>query len=401
MEHKNILVDLLPVLPGGTNGGAKVWVLELLQNMCAATPNTHWTILVQPNLNTDFISLPNVRFVAAPGYQVSILFRLSMLMLNKLENYLTLAQYKKLYLWLDGFRMRAVKKKQYKFDLLFCPFTDPVLYKKNIPTVTIIYDLQFLTYPEFFSYPDFLHRQQVIHRACAFATKIITISDYSKNRVIAMQKLPADKIKTIYIGRSKQVVTTDDTILAQWDLKPQQYLIYPANFWKHKNHERLFIAFNAALREQKPQLKLVLTGAPCARQEFLKIYLQKSQLDKDIIMLDYVANDELSILLNNSLALIFPSLYEGFGMPIVEAMALGVPVLCSNVTALPEIAGDACLQFAPQSPASIKNAILEIYQNDKLRAELIQKGHQQATKFLNKQKITQEYLDILASTLRN
>lgn len=78
MEHKNSLVDLLPVLPGG----AKVWVLELLQNMCAATSNTHWTILDQPNLTTDFISLPNVRFIAAPGYRAS-LFIFSMLMLKK------------------------------------------------------------------------------------------------------------------------------------------------------------------------------------------------------------------------------------------------------------------------------------------------------------------------------
>ncbi len=404
MPYKNILVDLLPVLPGGLNGGAKVMVLDLLKTMCQLAPETQWTLLIQPGVEQDLsaLNLPNVNFYKISKSPFSLSYRFPLLLLNKMRQHLSLPNfiYGKLFKQLEWLRIHTTPKlKGVVYDLLFCPFTDPVFHQKNIPTVSIIYDLQYLSYPMFFSFDELLHRNQVIKHACSKASKLVAISDYSKNRTLETQKLSENKIKAIPISLSKRLEDklNPSKTLEKYQLIAQKYLIYPANFWKHKNHEMLLLAFQQAIREANLDIKLVLTGAPCERQKFLKNAVEKQGLSDRVIFLDYVSNDELASLLKNSLALIFPSLYEGFGMPIVEAMALGVPVLCSNVTSLPEVAGDAAILFTPQSLDSMKKAIMEVYENHSQREEMIHKGYQQAKQFSDVHQMAKDYLDVLES----
>ncbi|MDQ5884608.1 MAG: hypothetical protein QG556_948, partial [Pseudomonadota bacterium] len=291
---------------------------------------------------------------------------------------------------------------QLQFDLLFCPFTEPVFHQKNIPTVAIIYDLQYLTYPSFFEFEDLLNRKYTMQHACQKSTALVAISEYSRKRTLETQNISEEKIKTIPICLSQRLdnCLMSDNIFKKYHLQSQKYFIYPANFWKHKNHEMLILAFQLFLEKVDEDFKLVLTGAPCERQGFLKEVVYRKNLESSILFLDYVSNDELALLMKNSLALVFPSLYEGFGMPVVEAMALGVPVLSSNTTSLPEVAGSAALLFDPKDLDSIVNAFLSMLRDTSLRTSMIEKGYQQAHQFSNVERMAYEYLELFKQLIK-
>ncbi len=123
-------------------------------------------------------------------------------------------------------------------------------------------------------------------------------------------------------------------------------------------------------------------------------------LAKHVIMPGYLPTDELSILMHNSHALIFPSLYEGFGLPVIEAMAAGIPVACSNVTSLPEIAGEAALLFDPRIPEQIAAAIHSLATEQDTRARYIAAGYQRASEFTDSERMAREYLDVFKSACR-
>jgi glycosyltransferase involved in cell wall biosynthesis len=171
-----------------------------------------------------------------------------------------------------------------------------------------------------------------------------------------------------------------------------RYLLYPANFWRHKNHELLLIAFGI-YRTTHPQsdLKLVLTGAPSPRRDELMEAARRMGLSDRVIFPGYLADADFAALLRGALAMIFPSLFEGFGMPVLEAMAAGVPVLCGNLTSLPEIAGDAALLFDPRRPAEIVAAIERLETDPALRAELAERGRSRAAEFIQPEEWAARY----------
>ncbi len=172
----------------------------------------------------------------------------------------------------------------------------------------------------------------------------------------------------------------------------QQYLLYPANFWKHKNHEMLLTAFGMARAQGLPEyVKLVCTGAPGERRDWLMRATAGLGLDSCVVFPGYLPDLELSALLANARGVIFPSLYEGFGLPVVEAMAAGIPVACSNATSLPEVAGDAAIVFNPKMPTEISAAILSLTLDESLRERCIAAGRVRASEFLDSRRMAQEY----------
>jgi glycosyltransferase involved in cell wall biosynthesis len=126
-------------------------------------------------------------------------------------------------------------------------------------------------------------------------------------------------------------------------------VVYPANAWPHKNHRRLLEAFEL-IRRERPELRLILTGSG----------LESLPQHEGVEILGHVPRDELIHLYRTAEALVFPSLFEGFGLPPLEAMACGCPVAAANTAALPEILGDACLYFDPTDPADIAATVLEV-----------------------------------------
>ena len=270
-------------------------------------------------------------------------------------------------------------------DLLFCPFTAPTYSEPATPTVSVIYDVQFKAYPEFFVPEDRVHRERTFIDACRRSTLLTAISDFSRREAIERGGLDPAKIETIHLQISNDRLrhaSKDETVIGRLNLVAQRYLIYPANFWKHKNHEMLLTAFGIARSNGLAEdVKLVCTGALGARQQWLQRAAEGMNLARNLLFPGYLSTSELLALMTNSAGLIFPSLYEGFGLPVVEAMALEVPVACSDVTSLPELARGAAIMFDPRIPGQIAQAMVSLIEDKELRTRLIEAGTVRATEF--------------------
>jgi len=189
-------------------------------------------------------------------------------------------------------------------------------------------------------------------------------------------------------------------VLDRYGLRTDRFLFYPANFWPHKNHPMLFTAFGLyRARHPHSELKLVCTGTPGEHLEHLRTASERMGLSEWVVFPGYVSDDEFAALLQSCHAVIFPSLYEGFGMPILEAMAFGKPVLCSNATSLPEVAGEAALFFDPRKPMEIVNAIERIESEAGLVAYLVQQGQQRLAAFGGPVEMAQQYLQVFREVL--
>jgi glycosyltransferase involved in cell wall biosynthesis len=285
--------------------------------------------------------------------------------------------------------------------VLFCPFTAPFFAQTGIPTVSVVYDLQYTEYPQYFSEQDRWQRHRNFAEACERADKLVCISDFVRQGALAQSGLPEERVITVHIQLASRLpgARPDVTasLLGRLGIASGRYLLYPANFWKHKNHEMLLVAFGVyAARNPNSDLKMVLTGAPDERQAFIKEAARRMRLDAKVILPGFLTEPEFAALMNGCLALIYPSLYEGFGMPVIEAQAMGKPVLCSSRASLPEVAGHAALTFDPRLPETIANSIGRIESDPALRDDLIRKGYENAKRFANTDAMADRYLRVLS-----
>jgi glycosyltransferase involved in cell wall biosynthesis len=402
-----ILVDLTPVLPGGENGGAKVFVLELLKQLAELAPETQFILLTQAASHQELTALDrsNVERVLLIGDQAplraqSFLVRTAARFLNRVPRRAA-APLRRL-----GYRLRGDLKRHASAsvlqnlhgDLLFCPFTAPTYAEATTPTVSVIYDLQYRAYPQFFSSNDVVHRERTFAEACSRSTMLAAISEFSRREAIAEGGLDPEKIKTIYLQISSHRLRSsaaDTTILERLGLREREYLIYPANFWKHKNHEMLLTAFAMAHRDGLPDhIKLVCTGAPNSRQEEVRRAAIDFGLGNHVILPGFLDDAELLALIINSTGIVFPSLYEGFGLPVIEAMAVGVPVACSNAGSLPEVAQGAAILFDPRQPEQIASAILTLTNDRDITDRLVAAGSERAALFSDSREMAKQYWEL-------
>jgi glycosyltransferase involved in cell wall biosynthesis len=407
-EICTVAVDLTPVLPGGENGGAKIFVLELLRTLAELKPQVNFVLLTQSASHEELGALDrvNVRRHMVLGATSRHLLR------GRLKVQLSRVVRRlpgRVRGWLAGvgYKINSSLKRRsasrallhdLQADLLFCPFTAPTYFELGIPTVCTVYDLQYKTYPEFFSSMDVVHRDQTFLDACRRATALTAISDYSRNSAIAHGKIDPGRIRTIYLRmaqRNSPSDRQDSSVLSRLALSPRQYLIYPANFWKHKNHAMLLTAFGMACRENLPSyMKLVCTGAPGPQRDWLMSAAGSMELGDRVVFPGFLPDAELAALMANAAGVVFPSLYEGFGLPVIEAMAAGVPVACSNTTALPEVASDAAILFDPRIPTRIAEALISLVKDEALRVRLIAAGLQRALEFSDATRMAKEYWEL-------
>ncbi len=416
MKGKLIAVDLTPILPGGENGGAKIFVLELIQLLAALEPHAKFVLLTHQKTHEELAKLDrsNLRRLmvieqasAVPATSVRVrLISIARAILphlpGRLRRVVGLVGYK-LNITIKRRTTRRSLLREMGVDLLFCPFTAPTFFEIGIPTVCIIYDLQYKTHPEFFDPADVAHRDHTFLDACQRATGLVAISEYSRTVGIAHGNIAPDRIQTIYLRMARRLEAApyvENTVLNRLELKPQLYLLYPANFWRHKNHEMLFTAFGMACKVGlPPEIRLVCTGASGERLDYLKQAAAALHLADRIFFPGFLPDSDIAVLMANCRGVIFPSLYEGFGLPVIEAMASGVPVACSNLTSLPEVAGNAALLFDPRVPDQIAMAIRNLVENDILRCELRTKGTSRAALFLDADRMANEYMTLFKSSI--
>jgi glycosyltransferase involved in cell wall biosynthesis len=202
-----------------------------------------------------------------------------------------------------------------------------------------VLDLQHEFLPQFFSRAELAYRRAVYGWSIRKSTLVVTISEHAARAVIERYAIPENRVRPIHLGLDHEVFRPGDDVR-------QPFLVYPARAWPHKNHDRLFVAF-AELQRRHPDLELALTA-------------YDGPTPPGVRSLGHVSRDELVRLYRTASGLVFPSLYEGFGQPPLEAMACGCPVASSNAAALPEVCGNGARLFDPTSIDDMITAVDEI-----------------------------------------
>ena len=250
-------------------------------------------------------------------------------------------------------RTRAVTTHVAEFDVLHYPLTVPSP-GTQAPTVVTLHDTQHRDLPEFFGPARKSFRRIAYDRAARGAAAVVVTSEFVRDRAIELLDLSPSRVHVVPHA-------IDHSVFRIGDEEREPIVLYPARPWPHKNHTRLFEAF-ASLRETRPQLRLVLTGDGLDRLE---------PLPEGVENLGSVPAEHLASLYRRAACLVYPSLYEGFGLPVLDAMACGCPVAASSAGAIPEIAGDAAVLFDPTDVEAMAAAMLEA---DRRREELRERG---------------------------
>jgi hypothetical protein len=216
--------------------------------------------------------------------------------------------------------------------------------------------------------------------------RLVASSGFVRGEILQHLETASDQVKVIPHGTHRRFPAPDPARIP-FGLQPRTYFLYPANYWPHKNHRMLLVALARFRRA-----KVILTGAPGSQASEIAGAIAGMGLQDYVIQAGYLPEDEFAALFGFAQALLFPSLYEGFGMPVLEAMQFGVPVLCSNATSLPEVAGDAAVFFDPRRPDDITAALHRFLDEPGLAEELSARGVRRAAEFGDATAMAARYL---------
>jgi glycosyltransferase involved in cell wall biosynthesis len=267
------------------------------------------------------------------------------------------------------------------FDVVHYPL--PVAVPKfRGPSVVTLHDVHHHDMPHLFSQARRAYRRLVFDRASRAATLVVTVSNFAKARISARLAIPPERIRVIYSGIDRESFSPtsldgDGQHLAPFRL-PRRFILYPANYWPHKNHARLLQGLAQAV---DTDLGLVLTGQAYGQLDAIRHSVRRLGLADRVCHLGYLSARALPALYRRALAVVFPSLYEGFGFPPLEAMACGTPVAASRIPALKETCQEAALFFDPYDPDEIARAIDQVAQDQRLRKCLRAAGLSRSRQF--------------------
>ena len=239
-----------------------------------------------------------------------------------------------------------------------------------------VHDVGFKRSPELYKPIQVWYHDLTMKRIKSRADAIITISEFSKREIIDLYGVSEEKIRVVYLGFdgsqfSPAAGPADETLKKYKITAP--YLLYVGRLEKKKNIGRMVTAFTL-IKEKYPDLKLVLAGAGGNQFDEIKQIIADNKLESEVIITGYVAHADLAAIYNHADIFLFPTLYEGFGLPILEAMASGVPVITSNQAPHTEVGGEAAIYADSQSPQSLADGIIKVLDDAELKQSLKEKG---------------------------
>lgn len=281
-----------------------------------------------------------------------------------------------------------------KIDILHCTGnTAPLFLTGQVKLLMSIMDVMYLKdssiVPKSSSlYQKFgrLYRKLIVPKALRGANRSITISSYSKqDMLVHLPFFPEDKVTVIYLA-SDERFTVVSKVIAKRKLKSDynisgSYLLALGAIDPRKNTRLIISTFLELKEKELIKEKLVVTGIANWKQTELYDMVVESPFKNDIVFTSFISEEDLVYLYNCAAVFLYPSLYEGFGLPLLEAMSCGVPVITSNTTSIPEIAGDAAVLVDPTNREQLKQAITKVLNDEILRDDMIKKGFEQSAKF--------------------
>lgn len=294
-----------------------------------------------------------------------------------------------------------------KCDLFIAPhFNAPIFPIRAKKRITVIHDVFHLAFKNNFSFLKRFYSSLLINSAIKLSDKIITVSNFSKKEILTYTNCNENKIKRIYIGvddilcNKKTDMARLEAIKEKYSLK-DNFILYVGNVKPHKNLKTLLKALKLLINSGfERQLTIVgkKEGFITGDREIYNFIKNDKTLEKHVVFTGFISEEELSIIYNLCGVLAFPSYYEGFGLPPVEAMKCGRPAVVSNAASMPEICGDAVLYFNPDDHIDLAQKLKLILTNSELTTELIQKGKQRAEAFSWKL-YKNEFLELIDLTL--
>jgi len=269
--------------------------------------------------------------------------------------------------------VKAIKKM--KYDIFHPTYFNPYFlnYLNDKPYVLTIHDMVYEVLPQYASKDIADKKNKKI--AALNAQKIISISHNTKKDIIEVLGIEPEKIDVIHHGCSGRIKNNLQAKL----ILPEKYILFVGKRGGYKNLNTLISAI-APILENQNDIFLVCVGGGKFSDDEIK-HMKNFKLERNVILKNFVSENEINTFYSSSLLMVYPSLYEGFGLPILEAYANSTPVALSNSSSLPEIAGDAAVYFDPLDPESIRDSIQKIINDKNLRKSLIKKGGKRLSKF--------------------
>lgn len=272
-----------------------------------------------------------------------------------------------LYYWFFHFSIKKAIKK-YKIDLFLS--TDGYLCPSaTIPQIGVIHDLAFIHYKEGISTIEHWYYNTFFPKYAKLATKLITVSNYTKQDIITQYNIDSKKIEVIYNAPSvgfKPISTTEKKEIQNKFAQGQEYFCYVGALHPRKNIENLLLSFDVYKTKLKNNFKLIIVGRKAWKSKKIDEVFKNMTFAKDVIFTGRLNEEELNKVTASAFAMVYIPLFEGFGLPIVEAMACDVPIICSNVTSMPEVAGDAAILVSPNDINEISQAMINLTENTDL-----------------------------------
>jgi glycosyltransferase involved in cell wall biosynthesis len=312
-------ISLLTLVPG-ISGGSETYARELVRAL--GSIGTHEYRVLLPSIAADVDGLPSD---IVPEYRASRSTAGRIVAMS-----------------LASSGIGRLRRRFDELDAVHFPLTVMVPRISAPPAATTVLDVQHELLPEFFSRAELAYRRAVYGWSVRRSRLVVTISHHAARTIVERLGVPESHVRPIHLGIDHAMFHPDGR-------GREEFLLYPARAWPHKNHRRLFEAF-AVARRARPDLELVLTAYDGPTPEGVR-------------STGHVSRNELVNLYRRAGAVVFPSLYEGFGQPPLEAMACGCPVACSDAASLPEVVGDAARLFDPTSTEAIADAIDDVLEN--------------------------------------
>jgi glycosyltransferase involved in cell wall biosynthesis len=326
---------------------------ETLKRITVQHPEHNFLFIFSKPFSEDFIFGPNVKAICAYnkyGHPLTWFFRFNYILPHLL--------------------------KKHSLDMFLSPDGWSIL-KTDLKVVQVIHDLNFVHYPNWLPWANHTYYNHYFPRWARRANRIATVSEYSKKDIVEQYKIQESKVDVVFNGANEFLKPLSESEKTGTRLKytgGNPYFIFVGASPPRKNLVNLFKAFDLFKDKEASSYKLVIAGAKKWWAEDIKqAYVGMKYID-DVIFTDRVSTEELNKLVSSAQAMTYVSLFEGFGIPLLEAMQCETAIITSNVTSMPEIAKDAALFVDPYSVESITKAMITISKDDNLRKQLIEKG---------------------------
>lgn len=368
-------INALYLLPGKV-GGTEIFIRNLVRSIAEVDSSNEYFIFINRESRGVFDGTgPNFTVVECPINATSRPVRI---------------------LWEQLVLPFQLKRR--RIDVLYnagmtAPFICPSV------SLVVIYDLQHVNQPQNFPRYYLFFLRSIIYLSARTSEGIITISNHVKDDIVKHYRIPPEKVFVTYSAADLSSFCPRDEeevgrVREKYEL-PDRFVLYIASSLPHKNYRRLIEAF-AELNRRDKGLKLVLIGARDYGAEVIRGTIKEMGLEKEVVFLGWLPFEDLPPIYCASSVFVFPSLHEGFGIPIIEAMACGVPVVCSGIEPLIEVAGGAAHHVDPESVESIAEGIRAVLEDSSLRDDLVAKGIERA-KIFSWKAAAEETLKVMGS----